>query len=285
MNTINAIIVNYRSPDLTLNCVNSILKHNITKAHNIIVVENGSGDNSEQQLRKTLPADVQLVVTKNNGGFSAGINLGARQASQDYLLVLNPDTYFLDNPFLKVLDIFQNKPKVGLIGLDLIYPTLQRQYSARKFYCLLDIIARRSILGKIWPLNTWVKQHLMFKEWESAAPFYADWVMGTGFIVRRSVFERIGRMDEAFFLYMEDVDLCARIWKAGYKVMCIPQANLVHDHQRSSNQSLFNKFRMMHLKSLMIFMNKYHLPIFKQPGVLGIFKHSDVPPQAISKLQ
>lgn len=285
MNTINAIIVNYRTPDLTLNCVYSLLEHDITSAQNIIVVENGSADHSEQHLRDTLPTDVKLVVTRHNGGFSAGINLGARHASQDYLLVLNPDTYFIDNPFFKVLDLFQKKPEVGLIGLDLIYPTHQRQYSARKFYCLMDILARRSFLGKIWPLNSWVKHHLMFQEWKSSTPFYADWVMGTGFIIRRSVFERVGRMDEAFFLYMEDVDLCARVWKSGSKVMCVPKANLIHDHQRSSNQNLFNRFRKMHLKSLIIFMSKYHIPIFKHPGVIGIFRENEISPQVLSKLQ
>ena len=101
--------------------------------------------------------------------------------------------------------------------------------------------------------------------------------MGTGFIIRRELFERIGRMDEAFFLYMEDVDLCARVWGVGYRVVCVPGARLVHDHQRSSAAGPFSNAGKRHLQSLSIFAKKYRLPLFTPPTPARILRDPTTP--------
>ena len=263
---INPLIVNYRTPDLTIKCVASLLEMGVAPLEDIIVVENGSPDDSAARLTREL-SNVRLICSERNGGFSAGINIGAAAATRELVLVLNPDTYFVDQSIEQALAVFDACPDVGLIGLNLVYPDGRPQYSARRFYSMLDIIGRRSPLGKYWPLKGRVAHHMMTSAWESEKPFDADWVMGTGFIIRRDLFEKIGRMDEAFFLYMEDVDLCARVWGAGYRVVCVPGARLVHDHQRSSSAGPFSPAGIMHLQSLAIFRKKYRLPLFRVPRV------------------
>jgi len=158
------------------------------------------------------------------------------------------------------------------VGSDLVYPTGSRQYSARRFYSALDIVGRRLPLGRYWPLKRRIDDHMMMSSWKTDLPFDADWVMGTGFIIRRDLFERIGRMDEAYFLYMEDVDLCARVWGAGSRVVCVPHAKLVHDHQRSSAAGPLSNAGRMHLKSLSIFAKKYRLPLFNPPTSAKILR-------------
>ena len=263
---INPLIVNYRTPDLTIKCVASLLEMGVAPLEDIIVVENGSPDDSAARLTREL-SNVRLICSERNGGFSAGINIGAAAATRELMLVLNPDTYFVDQSIEQALAVFDACPDVGLIGLNLVYPDGRPQYSARRFYSMLDIIGRRSPLGNYWPLKGRVAHHMMTSAWESEKPFDADWVMGTGFIIRRDLFEKIGRMDEAFFLYMEDVDLCARVWEAGYRVVCVPGARLVHDHQRSSSAGPFSPAGIMHLQSLAIFRKKYRLPLFRVPRV------------------
>lgn len=267
---LNPLIVNYRTPDLVLKCVASILACGIAAAEDIVVVENASPDDSVARLKALLPPGVQLVVAERNAGFSSGINIGLAHAHHEFVLVLNPDTYFIDGSIEYAIALLDAEPDVGLVGLDLIYPNGERQYSARRFYSVLDIVGRRLPIGSFWPIRQRVDRHMMKADWLSGGPFPADWVMGTGFVIRRGLFERLGGMDEAYFLYMEDVDLCARVWGSGYKVMCVPGARLVHDHQRSSAQSPLGRTGRMHLKSLEIFRRKYRVPLLIPPGVRGL---------------
>lgn len=260
----SAVIVNYGTPDLTMKCVESIKRWNIVDVRDIIVVDNGSPDNSMDRLTREMDG-IRLIDSGRNGGFSAGVNIGASNARQQYMLVLNPDTYFEDRSIEQALAVLDESPDVGLVGLDLVYPDGRRQFSARRFYSLLDIVARRLPIGRYWPLNKKIANHMMLSAWVAGLAFDTDWVMGTGFIIRRDLFERIGRMDESFFLYMEDVDLCARVWGAGFKVVCVPGARLVHDHQRSSAAGPLSSAGRKHLKSLAIFQKKYRLPFFTPP--------------------
>ncbi|MDP2026304.1 glycosyltransferase family 2 protein [Sulfuriferula sp.] len=268
---LNAVIVNYRTPDLTLKCVASIVAHGVAAPADIVVVENASPDDSYARLSAEL-SGVRLLQAANNGGFGAGVNLGAALCEADYILVLNPDTYFEDGSLNKALAVLDSQPEVGLVGLDLVYPGGERQYSARRFYSLLDVLGRRLPLGRYWPVKARIERHLMRTAWDSGAPFEAEWVMGTGFVVRRELFLKLHGMDEAYFLYMEDVDLCARVWQSGAKVICVPGARLVHDHQRSSAAGPLSWAGRLHLQSLLRFRQKFHVPLVRQPGVAGLWR-------------
>lgn len=267
---LNIIIVNYNSHKLTINCINSILNHKISSPEDIIVVDNLSPDDSVIELKrffKSTNLPVKLYQSPVNNGYSSGVNAGVELADKEFILVLNPDTYFNDNKLNLILDRFDTDNKLGIAGLDLCYPDGERQYAARRFYTIADIVARRSgPLQKIWPFSKIIKRHLMISEWLINKPFEADWVMGTGFIIRKSTFDLIGRMNEKYFLYMEDVDLCARVWKLGLKVLCFPSVTLVHDHQRSSAKVIFSNAAKRHFKSLFIFWRDYKIPFIVPPS-------------------
>ncbi|OLP52757.1 glycosyl transferase family 2 [Rhizobium rhizosphaerae] len=277
---LNVVIVNYRTPDLTIRCVQSIIDQGVAKPEDIVVVDNRSPDNSEQRLTKELPGGVRFFQSGKNAGFGAGVNFGVRQTHSDYLLVLNPDTYFEFDSVSGVIDYLRTTPQVGLVGLDLINPDGSRQHSARRFYSFLDIAARRLPVIKTL-FSSRNNRHLMLEKWKLDAPFDAEWVMGTGFIIRSDLYNRIGGMDESYFLYMEDVDLCARVWCEGLKVQCIPGAKLVHDHQRSSAASPFSFAGRAHIKSLLLFRQNFTLPLFRSPGVDKVVKSFGKGPAAL----
>jgi GT2 family glycosyltransferase len=258
MQPLSVVIVNYRTPDLTIKCVGSLLRHGIAEPRDIIVVENASGDDSMDILRAAL--NCTLVQATENGGYGAGVNLGMQHARHDLVLCLNPDTYFTDSDVLNVGRIFDAEPSLGLLGLDLRYPGGERQFPARRDYSLLDVLLRRTKLGQFGPGRRVVDRHLMKDAWDGGI-FSADWVMGTGFIVRRAAFEAVGGMDTDYFLYMEDVDLCLRLRKAGWRVAAVPGIQLVHDHQRASGQKLLSRAARLHLQALGVFMRKHHVPI------------------------
>lgn len=263
---LEVIIVNYCTADLVIRCVEFILGQGIARPEQVVVVDNASPDGSYDKFVAAI-GHVRLIRSDTNLGFGAGVNLAARSCSREFLLVLNPDTYFTENSTVPALAAFDRA--VGVVGLDLVSPQGRRQYAARHFYSLMDVIGRRTPLGMFWPLRSRVKRHLMVDSWCSEKIFEADWVIGAGFIIRRSVFEDIGGMDEFFFLYMEDVDLCARVWQAGYRVVAVPGAVIMHEHRRAS-ASFFGRAARVHFRSLMRFREKYNVPLLRPPNVDGL---------------
>ncbi|WP_071833806.1 glycosyltransferase family 2 protein [Pararhizobium antarcticum] len=265
---LHVILVNFRTPSLTIRSVGSLRKRGIAGPENITVVENCSGDDSLAKMTAAMP-DVRIKVSPVNGGFGAGVNFGAEGIDADYLLVLNPDTYFDSDTVTPVLDQMDAMHDIGIAGLDLVNPDGSRQYGARRFYSLLDIAARR-LKGFGAVMARRVARHLMVEETEIGAPFDAEWVMGTGFIVRRDLYARLGGMEESYFLYMEDVDLCARTWMSGRRVVYFPGFPLVHDHQRQSAASPLSFAGRAHIRSLLLFARRFRLPLFKSPGVASV---------------
>jgi N-acetylglucosaminyl-diphospho-decaprenol L-rhamnosyltransferase len=252
------------------------LRFGLAAEEDIVVVDNASPDASFEQLTKAYQA-AKVVRSDKNGGFGYGVNLAARYCKREFLLILNPDTYFQSNSLHAAIGVFDASPQVAVAGLDLVLPSGQRQYSGRRFYSLLDILGRRTPIGQMWPVKSRIDRHLMISSWDSGEAFSADWVAGTGFLIRRTVFEEIGGMDESYFLYMEDVDLCARVWQAEYQVVCVPGAKLTHAHQRASIAGPFSRAGRTHLQSLMNFHKKFKLPLFRPPGVNGIARRSPEP--------
>jgi len=262
--TLGVVIVNYRTFDLTMQCVASLLEHRIAAPEHIVVVDNDSPDGSGERLRDALPTGVCAVLSKHNGGFGAGVNLGVSALQTDLVLVLNPDTYFQTNRIRVIQDLFAKNERLGIAGLKLINPDGTLQYSARRFYSLTDIVARRTPLGQLGPLRKLVSSHLLKRHWRGG-PFEADWVMGTGFVLRRSAFEQVGRMDEDYFLYFEEVDLCARMWVKGWQVMAVPEVELVHEHQRHSQAGIWSSSGKTHLRSMVRFFSKFGVPWVHRP--------------------
>ncbi|MCH8181281.1 MAG: glycosyltransferase family 2 protein [Proteobacteria bacterium] len=267
--SLGVVIVNYCTCDLTLRCVASMLQHGIAQAEHIVVVDNDSPDGSGARLQADLPPGVVTVLSARNGGFGAGVNIGMAALGTDLVLVLNPDTYFESNRMDVIRNMFNESQKLGVAGLKLVNPDGSLQYSARRFYSLPDILVRRTPLGKLAPMRQLEHSHLLTRKWRqpSQTPFFeADWVMGTGFVVRRSAFEQIGRMDEGYFLYFEEVDLCARMWIEGWQVVAVPEVALVHDHQRSSAAGILSPAGKTHLRSMARFFAKFGVPWLSRPS-------------------
>lgn len=259
---LGAVVVNYCSFELTIRCVESIIKFKVVDPSNIVIVDNFSPDGSGEKIKLKYPW-LHVFLSLKNSGFSSGVNIGVSFLDTDFVLVLNPDTYFVDQSINNVVNLFKIHEDIGLIGLDLIYPDGRRQFSARSFYSWLDIFVRRSPLKSLSVFKKIESSHLMCSYWDEGC-FEADWVMGTGFVVRRDLLLALGGMDERYFLYMEDVDLCARIWMHGKKVLAFPGAKLIHDHQQSSKVSPFSRMGFYHFKSLLFFNKKFRIQLFKR---------------------
>ena len=249
---ISIIIVNYKSLEKTKKCLGAIGASFFPEiSHEIIVVDNASGDNLES-LKKDFPY-VKLILSLKNCGMGGGNNLGIQNSHGDYILILNPDT-FVDPQMIKILFEYLTKnPKAGIAGPKLLNPDGSLQPSCLRFPKFHTPILRRTFLGKLFKgeINRFMMADFDHKEIRSV-----DWMMGSCLMVRRSVMDKIGLMfDPLFFMFFEDTDLCRRVKKAGFEVIYNPMASANHDHARASAKGrwfiapLTNKLARTHIAS------------------------------------
>jgi GT2 family glycosyltransferase len=256
-----AVVLNYNSYEDSRRCVAALLELGVVGPQQLVLVDNCSPDGSGERLRAALP-EVRVVLSPRNGGFGSGLNFGfARAPDCDCFLVLNPDTRFNENNIRLALQEFERDPRLGVLGLNLLNEDGTSQYGARRFYSVQTILLRRTPLGRLGRFRRLHEEHLMTGAWSGGA-FEADWVMGAGFLVRRAALQEIGGMDEGYFLYMEDTDLCRRMWRAGWKVKAIPQVRLTHVHARASKGTLSRAGRH-HLRSLLRYWSRHGLPLLR----------------------
>lgn len=232
---ITLIILNYKSRGLTKQCLKGIDLLKSRLQIETIVVDNASGDGTAEMVRDEFPW-VKMIASPTNQGYSAGNNLGIRQAQGKYVVVLNPDVAIFNNALEILFDYMEAHPQVGLCGPKLINPDGTIQASCRTFPTPQIILLRRTPFGKLPAARNLLRRHLML-EWDHAQNRKVDWMIGACFFVRKSAIDKVGLLDERFFLYLEDVDWCRRFWDAGYEVHYVPDAELVHYHQRLSAEN------------------------------------------------
>ncbi len=257
---LSIIIVNYKTAPLTAALVESLLKDDLPKATEIIVVDNGSEDESVSFLRSDFP-EITVIDNKVNLGLAAGVNTGIAAARGQYYLILNPDMIALPGSVTTLVQYMDEHAEVGMAGGKLLSPNGKLQYSSYRFYTPMTIVYRRTPLGKTKAGKAVIAQFLM-KDFNHSEVREVDWLMGACLIVRREVVKKIGGMDERFFLYFEDVDWCRRVWEAGSKVVYVPTASFSHFHQRSSDggslvRILTHRPTREHIKSAVKYFWKY----------------------------
>jgi len=235
--------------------------------YEIIIADSQSGEEVKELFKKKYP-DIKIISFDKNVGYSKMVNAGINNASGDYLLVINHDVTVTDDAVDKMMDFMvktTEKEKIGMIGPKLLGFNNKIQYSAFRFYSPWMVILRRTFLGKLWP---WVKSVDYFllkdKNIEDTNDLqYADWLMGSALLVSKEAINKVGLMDERFFMYFEDVDWARRFWENGYKVAYFPQASMYHYHGQASKKRnalfglLFSKMARTHLKSAILFFLKY----------------------------
>jgi N-acetylglucosaminyl-diphospho-decaprenol L-rhamnosyltransferase len=229
------IIVNYRTPGLVIDCLHSLAPE-VGQAGGIRValVDNASGDGSEVKLREGIAKNgwspwVELLPQRRNGGFAYGNNAGIAAAllqspGPDYIMLLNPDTIVRPGAIIALAEFLDHRPEVGIVGGQLenadgsVEPSAHNAPSALGE---LESAARLALLSR------WLLRHQVTPPRRTDA-HQCDWVSGASMMVRRTLIDAIGTMDDRFFLYFEEVDFCSRARNAGWQVWFEPGSRVVH---------------------------------------------------------
>ncbi len=254
-----AIIHHNASEDLD-RCLASLSTHAPACPHEIIVVDNASRDPGLQAVRERHPS-VRWLMNRENVGYARGVNQALAEARTDYHLVLNPDVVVQPGAIDALLAFADAKPRAGVIGPQLLNEDGTIQDSCRRFYTLRTLLLRRTLLGRIWPRSRAVAAHLM-RDFDHRSERAVDWVLGGCLLARREAVDRVGFLDERFFLYFEDVDWCFRMWRAGWEVLYFPGARFVHRHRRDSAKGALHRGYWRHLSSLLSFYEKWGMLIW-----------------------
>jgi GT2 family glycosyltransferase len=208
------------------NCLRSIFDCTHRIEYEVIVSDNGSTDGSVEKIRQQFPA-VKLVENRANLGFARGNNSGIREARGEYVLILNPDTIMHEGSLDRWIEFADNHPEAGAFGCKVHNPDGTYQESARRFQTPARLLVAALYLRPLEYLapEVFADQYL---RWEGDTEREIDWQSGCCVMFRAEVLKRLNGFDEQFFYQYEEVDLCRRVWDAGYPIRFTPTASITH---------------------------------------------------------
>jgi N-acetylglucosaminyl-diphospho-decaprenol L-rhamnosyltransferase len=199
----------------------------------VIVVDNASTDGTPAMVEAAFP-QVRLIANTVNRGFTGANNQGIAASSAQHVLLLNPDTEVIDNALGDLQAYLERHPQVGLVAPRLLNADGTTQSSRRRFPTLPILFMESTWLE--WLLPKRMLQQYYMLDGSDLQVHEVGWVTGAAMLVRRSVIEQVGMLDEAFFMYSEELDWCRRMRDAGWRVVYTPSAEVIHYGGKSSEQ-------------------------------------------------
>lgn len=229
------VIVNYRTPALTIDCLRSLAAPGgLPEGASVVVTDNASGDDSIPRIQAAIAENdwsrrVALRPLSNNGGFAYGNNEAIRPAlaaadPPQYVLLLNSDTLVRSGAVQALVDFLERHPQAGMVGSRLEDPDGTPQASTFRFPSLLSELDETLRFGPL---------HRLWNRYVTLVPTpptacRVDWVAGASLLIRREVFDTVGLLDDGYFLYYEETDFCRRAARAGFSCWYEPQSRVVH---------------------------------------------------------
>lgn len=242
---ISIIIVNYNVKDLLDNCVSSIYKAAGEKYKvEIFVVDNNSIDKSADLIKKKYP-DAIVIENDKNIGFSKANNIAIKQATGKYILILNPDTVLEESTFDKMINFVEKNSNTGAVTSKLILTNGKLDSACRRSFPVPSVAIPRMLgLSKLFPQSkAFAKYNLTYLDDDKT--YEVDAICGAFMFIPKTVLDKVGYFDEDYFMYGEDLDLCYRIKKAGYKIFYYPEVTTIHfkgESTKKTHLSYVNNF-------------------------------------------
>lgn len=260
--TLSVIVVSWNTKSLLQQCLKSLIENTKDNAFNleIIVVDNGSEDKSSEMVKSEF-SKVKLIQNKENLGFSKANNLGIRQATGKYVMLLNSDTIIKDNALIALADFLEQNEQVGIVGPRLLNNDGSFQANCGRFPLLPVAFV------------------MLFKEHYGGSNFVrcspedsqkVDWLMGAAFMARKEVFDTIGGLDENIFMYMEEVEWFFRAKKAGFVSYFLKDVQIIHLGRGSSKSGKTEPILNIY-KGLLYFYKK-HMGVFQLAILIFMLK-------------
>jgi GT2 family glycosyltransferase len=267
MPKLSIIIVNYKTPHLIVDCLETFFRYTPAGLAEVIVVDNASGDDSKELVTARFP-QVKWIAETYNAGFARANNTGIRKSTGEVVLLLNSDTLLIDNAIENCYRQFMASDYVGC-GVQLLYADRSPQISGNYFMKGgLNYLLALPYLGSFL---TWLGNSLKMEKpnlADSNAPVEVDWINGAFLMVKKTAIAQAGLLDEDFFLYAEEAEWCSRLRKVG-KLCIFGQYKLIHLLGESANEAFGSSgkgyYNLFDRKGLQIMLSNF-VRIRKQFG-------------------
>jgi GT2 family glycosyltransferase len=246
------VVVNYNAGGHLLACLTSVLAMAGDASLEVVVVDNASRDGSARAAAERFP-EVRVIETGTNRGFAAGVNVGLRTTTAPFAFVLNPDAEVTVGTLGALVKLARERPRAGLIG-PLIRSADGSLYpSGRTFPSVVQAVGH-AFVGPFDPSNRWTDAYTM-SGWDRTTERSVDWVSGSAMLLRRAALDQIGLLDEGFFLYGEELDLCTRLRNGEWDVVFTPEVEVTHEGGVSTGRS--RRMNLIHSRSIYRYYRKH----------------------------
>lgn len=234
-------IVSYNSLRFLKECLDSIYKNPPGSRYKVVIVDNASTDGTPGFIEKNYPEAV-LISNNKNIGFAAANNKAIKSTRSDYILLINSDCEVYGGSLDKLMKFIDENPEIGIAGPKIIGSNGSIQLSCRNFPSFFNATAH-TLLANIYPDNPFSKKYKLM-DVSRDRPFKVDWVSGSAMIIRRIALADTGLLDENYFMYVEDLDICYRMWQANWKVYYMPDSEILHHTGGSGGGNIKSSLRM-----------------------------------------
>jgi N-acetylglucosaminyl-diphospho-decaprenol L-rhamnosyltransferase len=253
---LSVVVVSYNTRELLRTCLQSVVSTlDPSIRYEMIVVDNASEDGSVAMARDQFPG-VRVIANVDNRGFAAGSNQGLEQSTGHHIMLLNPDTVVMPGALQAMMTTLEGRVDVGVVGPKLVYPDGRLQHSAFRFPSLamifLDFFPFHHRL-----LDSRLNGRYPRSWYERGDVFPIDHPLGAALMVRRSTVGDVGLLDEGYYMYCEEIDWCMRIKRAGWGILCCPQAEIVHHSAQSTSQLKDEMYVQLHKSRYRLYRKQY----------------------------
>lgn len=250
---LSVVIVNYQTFEMTKNTINSILEHSYPFSYEIIVVDNASSDDSLSRLQEYFKDKVKFIASSENNGFAAGNNQALRQVKSDYVLLLNSDTIVWENTLENIYAYMENHEDVGACGCRVRLEDGQLDKACKRSFPNV-----KNSFFRLFHIPTNSKDdNYNLTDLADDGIYEIDCLTGAFMFMRKSALDEVGLLDETFFMYGEDIDLCYRIKQGGWKIVYYGESSITHLKGASSKKQK-NKLIYEFYRAMYIYYKKHH---------------------------
>ncbi len=246
---LSIIIVAWNVRDLVLDCLASIRDARLAISNEVLVVDNGSHDGTVEAVRRQF-SETHVIALPENVGFAAGNNQGLLKMNGRYAVLLNSDTIVLRGGLERCVGYLDAHPDVGVVGPQLLNPDRTKQNCIHNTPSLVSEVVSQSMLRRLFP-GRYPSKRVEYRE-----PIEVDAVLGACLFVRRDVVQEVGPIDEAYFFFLEETDWCHQIRERGWKVVHLPDAQVIHLYGESTKKKVPLQTRIEYYRSRYTFFRK-----------------------------